>query len=173
MVLAFLLSLALAAADLGPEVGSTIPDAAPLSDALGDEGATIVFVRSVSWCPYCKTQVTELDDQAAAFEAEGRPLVFVSYDAPALQESFAESHSIESTFVADEGSAIIQAFGLLNEQHRPGSRAYGIPHPAVFVVDENGVIEAKLYEDDYATNSKSYRNRPAVETILAAVKEAD
>ncbi|NRA31563.1 MAG: hypothetical protein HRU11_15040, partial [Parvularculaceae bacterium] len=50
---------------------------------------------------------------------------------------------------------------------------YGIPHPAVFVVDENGVVEAKLYEEDYASNKKSYRNRPAVETILEAVQDAD
>ncbi|MEO1042466.1 MAG: redoxin domain-containing protein [Pseudomonadota bacterium] len=173
MLLALLLSLTLASADLGPEVGSTIPDTALLNDTLGDEGATIVFIRSVSWCPYCKTQVTELEDQAAAFAAEERPLVFVSYDPEVLQQVFADSEGIESPFVADEGSVIIKAFGILNEQHRPGSRAYGIPHPAVFVVDESGVVEAKLYEDDYATNSKSYRNRPAVETILEAVKNAN
>ncbi|MEM7740020.1 MAG: redoxin domain-containing protein [Pseudomonadota bacterium] len=170
MVLALFLSLTLAAADLGPEVGSVIPDSAPLSEALGDEGATIVFVRSVSWCPYCKSQVTELDNQAAAFDAADRPLVFVSYDSQALQQLFAESEGIESAFVADEGSAIIKAFGILNDEHRPGSRVYGIPHPAIFIVDENGVVEAKLYEEDYVTNSKSYRNRPAVETILEAVR---
>ena len=43
----------------------------------------------------------------------------------------------------------------------------------VFIVDEEGVVDAKLYEDDWATNDKSYRNRPAVETILDAVKDAD
>ncbi|MEO1656190.1 MAG: redoxin domain-containing protein [Pseudomonadota bacterium] len=173
MLLASLLSLTLAASGLGPALGSTIPEAEEFAHVMGEEGATIVFVRSVSWCPYCKTQVMELDEQAAAFEAEGKPLVFVSYDAPDVQATFAETQGIGSMLIADEGSEIIQAFGILNDEHRPGSRAYGIPHPAVFVVDENGVVEAKLYEEDYTTNSKSYRNRPAVETILEAVKEAD
>ncbi len=173
MLLASLLSVTLVAADLGPEVGATIPETEEFSDVMGDEGATIVFVRSVSWCPYCKTQVMELDEQAGAFEAEGKPLVFVSYDAADVQASFAQAQGIDSALIADEGSEIIQAFGILNEQHQPGSRVYGIPHPAVFIVDENGVVEAKLYEEDYATNDKSYRNRPAAETILEAVKEAD
>ncbi|GGY51107.1 peroxiredoxin family protein [Parvularcula lutaonensis] len=172
MLLAFLLSLALGA-DLGPAVGSTIPAAERFEAATGEEGATIVFVRSVDWCPYCKKQVAELDAEARAFAKEGRPLIFVSYDTPAKQMAFAEKMGIDAALISDEGSEIIKAFGILNEQHRPGSRVHGIPHPAVFIVDKNGVVEAKLYEDDYATNDKSYRNRPAVETILEAVRGAE
>jgi len=114
--------------------------------------------------------VMELDGERAMFDAEGRPLIFVSYDDVAKQEAFAKKQGITSGFVSDEGSELIKAFGILNESHRPGSRAYGIPHPTVFIVDENGVVEAKLFEQDWASNDKSYRNRPAVETILEAVK---
>ena len=159
--------------ELGPAVGSTIPEMDRFEQSMGDEGATIVFVRSVDWCPFCKKQVMELSAEATAFESEGRPLVFVSYDTPMKQKVFAKKNDLNGNFVADEGSAIIKSFGILNEDHAPGSRVYGIPHPAVFVVDENGVVEAKLYEEDYASNKKSYRNRPAVETILEAVQDAD
>lgn len=171
-----LLSLALSFflfAELGPEVGATIPQTERFEEALGEEGATIVFVRSVDWCPFCKTQVMELSEAAASFEAEDRPLIFVSYDSSELQQTFAARNEIEQTFIADEGSEIIKAFGILNENHRPGSRAYGIPHPSVFIVNEDGVVEDKLYEEDYITNSRSYRNRPAVDVILEAVREAD
>lgn len=172
MFLALLLSLAMSA-DLGPAVGTTIPEAERFEAAMGEEGATIVFVRSVDWCPFCKKQVAELDEEVAAFAEAGRPLVFVSYDSAATQEAFAERMDIDAALISDEGSSLIKAFGILNEQHRPGSRVYGIPHPAVFIVNEDGVVQAKLYEEDYATNDTSYRNRPAVETILEAVRTAE
>jgi peroxiredoxin len=172
-MLAALLSLVLMTAELGPPVGEAIPETQRFEGAMGEDGATIAFVRSVDWCPYCKAQVIELGAQAAAFANEGRPLVIVSYDSPKVQAAFAGEHDLDVRFVADEGSKLITAFGLLNETYRPGSRAYGVPHPAVFVVDEAGVVEAKLYEEDYAQNEKSYRSRPAFETIIEAVRKAD
>ncbi|MEM1409388.1 MAG: peroxiredoxin family protein [Pseudomonadota bacterium] len=159
--------------ELGPPVGSAIPETERFEAMMGDDGATIVFVRSVSWCPFCKRQVKDLAAEASSFSEAGKPLIVVSYDAPPLQRKFADRNALTVSFLSDEGSQVIRAFGLLNESHDPSSRVYGIPHPAVFVVDRNGVVQAKLYESDYASNSKSYRNRPAVETILAAVRGAD
>jgi peroxiredoxin len=155
---------------LGPGIGSTVPELARFEPLMGEEGATIVFVRSIDWCPYCKSQVQELAEMGQDFAEEGKPLVFVSYDTAAKQAAFSQNQGIEARFIADEGSELIEAFGLLNENHRPGSRAYGIPHPAVIIIDEEGVVEAKLYEEGYVTNDKSYRNRPAAETILDAVR---
>lgn len=172
MLLSLILSFMLAA-DLGLAVGSTIPQTEQFEEVMGEEGATIVFVRSVDWCPFCKTQVKELAEAAASFDEAGRPLVFVSYDSAEKQQMFASRQGIDEAFIADEGSALIKAFGILNEEHQPGSRAYGIPHPAVFIVDENGAVQAKLYEEDYATNNRSYRNRPAVDVILEAALSAD
>ena len=169
MLVALLLSL-FTLADLGTSVGETIPEPERFEQLMGDDGATIVFVRSVSWCPYCRKQVKELDEARASFDQAGRPLVFVSYDDTELQRSFARLQGIQSAFVSDQGSELIKAFGILNENHRPDSRVYGIPHPAVFIVDRDGVVNAKLFEQDWATNEKSYRKRPAVETILAAVE---
>lgn len=160
-------------AELGPAVGSTIPQTERFKPHMGEAGATIVFVRSVVWCPYCRKQVTELAGEADAFAAEGRPLVFVSYDDREKQAVFAEEQMIGAAFIADEGSELIRAFGILNENHAPGSRVHGIPHPIVLVVDAQGTVKAKLHEEDYATNARSYQSRPAVETILAAVRGAE
>jgi hypothetical protein len=38
------------------------------------------------------------------------------------------------------------------------------------VIDREGIVQAKLFEEDYATNTRSYRNRPAAETILEAAR---
>lgn len=159
-------------AGLGPDVGSIIPKADRFGPEMGDAGATLVFVRSVDWCPYCRTQVTDLAARSAEFEAEGRPLVFVSYDSAETQARFAREAGVDAAFIADEGSVLIRAFGLLNENHAPGTRAYGIPHPAVFIIDADGAVAAKLHETDWASSATSYRRRPAVEAILTAAREA-
>ncbi|MEE4211216.1 MAG: peroxiredoxin family protein [Parvularcula sp.] len=170
MMLTALLASLYLFAGLGPAPGTAVPQAERFAELGGDEGATLVFVRSVVWCPYCQNQVIELAAKAEDFEAAGRPLVIISYDKDEEQASFAEKHQLDLVFLSDEGSELIRAFGLLNEAHEPGSRAYGIPHPAVFVIDESGTVTARLYEEDYAVNDKSYRNRPAAETILRAAK---
>lgn len=172
MLLAVFFAMAMTTADLGPDIGAPIPARERIAPLMGPEGATLVFVRSVDWCPFCKRQVEELSSEAGAFAAEGRPLIFISYDAAETQEAFKQENGIDAAFIADERSSIIKAFGILNESHLPGSRVYGIPHPGIFIIDAEGVVKAKLYEADYATNTKSYQNRPAVERVLEAVRGA-
>jgi len=164
-------------AELGPVVGEQIPvDFSTIRDRQGnimvfddlsaENGSVIFFVRSVDWCPFCKRQAVDVNAHAAEFESRGLKPVFISYDTPEKQTKFAAKEDFSLTILSDVRSEVINAFGLLNESHSPGSRFYGIPHPAVFIVNPDGVILAKLYEEDYITNEKSYRNRPAVDVIL-------
>lgn len=165
------------AADLGPKIGAAIPHELTASDAtgaarafdnlVGPKGMALFFVRSVDWCPYCKAQTLSVDASRAEFEKRGLSVVFVSYDDPAKQRKFASEKSVSVTLLSDPTSEIIDAFGLRNEKHTSG-RFAGIPHPAAFIVKPDRTIAAKLFETDYATNDKSYVNRPEVGAILAA-----
>ena len=74
-----------------PDVGAAIPSITAKDqhgkeqsfDTLkGKNGITLVFIRSVEWCPFCQRQVMELDENAAKFKDAGYPVVIVSYDAP-------------------------------------------------------------------------------------------
>lgn len=168
-------------AELGPKVGATIPHDLSATDAsgaarrfdtlVGEKGMALFFVRSVDWCPYCKAQTLSVDAARADFEKRGLSVVFVSYDDPAKQRRFAAEKSVSVTLLSDPKSEIIDAFGLRNEKHTTG-RFAGIPHPAAFIVKPDRTIAAKLYETDYATNDKSYVNRPEVGAILAAADAA-
>jgi peroxiredoxin len=169
-------------AELGPPVGAAIPHdlsataqdgSAQTFDSLaGERGVALFFVRSVDWCPFCKAQVIDVSERAGDFAERGLNVVFVSYDPPEAQAAFKSQQNIGPTFLSDSAIEIINAFGLRNENYEEGSRAYGVPHPAVFIVGNDRVIAAKLYEEDYATNSRSYSKRPAVDAILSAVDEA-
>lgn len=169
------------AADLGPKIGAAIPHDLTATDAtgatrsfeslVGPKGMALFFVRSVDWCPYCKAQTLSVDAARAEFEKRGLSVVFVSYDAADKQKKFAAEKSLGVTLLSDPKSEIIDAFGLRNEKHVSG-RFAGIPHPAAFIVKPDGAIAAKLFETDYATNDKSYVNRPEVGAILAAADAA-
>jgi len=165
-------------AGLGPAVGEQIPHDLALGDApgfdglKGENGMALFFVRSVDWCPYCKAQVIEASGAYDDFAALGLEPVYLSYDTAEKQAAFAAQRDIAGSFVADPQSEIIKAFRLLNTNHKPGEFGYGIPFPAIFIVNGDGVVQARLYEEDYLTNAKSYQDRPAIEIVLEAAREA-
>lgn len=168
--------------ELGPPVGTTIPhdlsaetaggEAVNFAGLVGEKGLALFFIRSVDWCPFCRAQAVDVNKRVADFEARGLTVAFVSYDPPAKQKPFVEKWKFRPALISDEEIEIINAFGLRNEAHGEGGKFYGIPHPAVFIITPDRKIAAKLYEEDYATNDKSYRNRPAIDVILETADRA-
>ena len=164
------------APDLGPTLGDKIPHDLTVMTALGDEtsfqqltgekGLVLFFVRSVDWCPFCRAQAVDVNKRIAEFNDRGLNVAFVSYDAPTKQAPFVRKWGFEPALLSDEKIEVIEAFGLRNETHKEGSRFFGIPHPAVFIINNEKGIVGKLYEEDYISNAKSYRERPAVDVIL-------
>ncbi len=165
--------------ELGPAVGAVIPhdlkvetasgEATDFDALVGEKGLALFFVRSVDWCPYCRQQAIEVQKSLQAFKQRGINVAFVSYDQTAAQKRFADKWDFEPTLLSDPQIDIINAFGLRNMKHKEGSRFYGIPYPAVFIVTPARVVAAKLYEEDYAVNDASYKSRPAVDIILSAI----
>jgi hypothetical protein len=103
----------------------------------------------------------ELQGRYDDIRKRGLGLIAISYDSPDTLKRFADSRGIRFPLISDAGSAIIKRFGLLNDQHEPGSRSYGIPHPGTFVVDRKGVVTVRFFED-------AYQERYTTGAILAA-----
>ncbi len=151
---------------IGPVVGQPAPaldmvEAVGIEDSLvpGRNGTIIVFFRSADWCPYCKAQLLELNPATSTLAAAGWQLAALSYDSPAVLEAFATEQGIEFALLSDQGSEAIRAFNLFNDEMQPASRAYGIPHPAVVFIRNDGTVAAVLREQGYKT-------RPSVDSIL-------
>lgn len=96
-------------------------------------------------------------------------LFAISYDAVAILRDFAAAHGITYPLLADEGSHVIRALGLINERVREDHAVYGIkpnprhvdlPYPGVFVLDAAGVITQKRFYE-------SYRERETGSGLLA------
>lgn len=162
------------AEDLGPAVGTKAPDIGTrldqfgkprqLSDLMGRDGLVLFFFRSADWCPYCQAQLIDLIGGTAEIEKRGYRLAGLSYDSPETLEAFTAKRHPTYTLLSDPKSEIIDRYNLRDPQYPPGSRAYGVPRPIIFVLDTQGVIKAKLFEE-------SFKNRPPVSSIISKLDE--
>ena len=100
----------------------------------------------------------ELGTQQDALRKLGYGIAALSYDKPEALAHFAKRKNIGYPLLSDAESKVIQAWGILNE--KANGFAKGIPHPGLFIVNGNGIVEAKYFEDDYT-------ERMTVAAILA------
>jgi peroxiredoxin len=204
-VVAIALTAAVAAQDvrkvdvskLGPQVGATVPDfnladqqgkTRTLQSVMGPKGAMIVFYRSADWCPYCKTQLLELQSQYDTLRKDGLGLVGISYDSQEILAAFSQQHGITFPLLSDIGSDTIKRYGILNTVAEEGlgpnandpaiiaavklyvsanganERQRGIPFPGTFIVDRSGRVKARFFEDSYTV-------RNTVSNIRVRLKE--
>jgi peroxiredoxin len=165
---------AMSSGDASMMPGLKVGDRAPeftLKDANGHEVSlasllkkgkvALVFFRSADWCPYCKAQLKDLQDHLAAIEATGVQLVGISYDSTEVLAKSAPKIGVTFPLLSDVGSKTIDAFGIRN--HEATGRGVGIPHPAIFILDQSGVIRVKLMRE-------GFKERPDPSEIIAGVK---
>jgi peroxiredoxin len=145
--------------DLGPAIGATAPDIGtpadstgtprPLASLMGEKGMVLFFYRSAAWCPYCQLQLMNLNSGAADIAKRGYGLAGISYEKPPVNANFIAQKKIAYPLLSDPNSEVIDRYGLRDPQYKKGSRAYGVPRPIIFILNRDGVIRAKLYEDNY------------------------
>jgi len=161
-----------AAQELGPQVGARVPDigsppdqnGAPrtLQSLMGQNGLVLFFFRSADWCPYCQAQMVDLNTAVAAIERRGYRMAGISYDSPQILKTFIERRQIGYTLLSDPRSDIITRYGLRDPQYPPGSPAYGVPRPVIFILDKTGTIKATLYEE-------TYQKRPPASLVISTI----
>ncbi|MBI1197114.1 MAG: redoxin domain-containing protein [Phenylobacterium sp.] len=169
---ALLAPAARADAPFGPKVGTRAPEVGALADQngaprtltelAGPKGVVLMFYRSAGWCPFCQAQLMAMNAGAAEIESRGYRIVGVSYDDPEVTKAFTQRRGITYPLLSDKGSVVIDRWGLRDPQYAAGSRAYGVPRPAIFVIDRAGVIRASLAEE-------TYQKRPPVSEVVKAL----
>ena len=153
---------------LGPQVGQRAPDFR-LQDQQGKEwtrdsvmgpnGALLVFSRSADWCPYCKTLMIDLQNRLPELKAQGLGLAAITYDSTAVLADFSKRREIAFPLLSDPGSSTIKSYGILNTTVEENSSSYGIPFPGTLVIDREGLVTARFFEE-------GYRERTTVSSIL-------
>lgn len=158
--------------DLGPAVGSQVPTIGmpqdetgkprALETLAGEKGTVLFFFRSAAWCPYCQLQLMDLNSGVTELAKRGFKLAGISYEPPAVDADFIQKRGLKYPLLSDPKSEIIDRYKLRDPQYKKGSRAYGVPQPVIFILDQDGVVKAKLYED-------TYTKRPPVKSVLETI----
>jgi len=73
----------------------------------------------------------------------------ITYDKKEALAHFAQRRNIRYPLLSDLGSKVIRAFGILNVNVPPDDVYYGVPFPGTYVIDENGTVKSKYFEEDY------------------------
>ena len=107
--------------------------------------------------------MVELEESLDKYQKLGLGVTAISSDSAAVLKTFADRvGGFRYPLLADPEAKIIRQFGVLNRNIPHTFRSYGICHPGTFIVDENGVVQSKFFEENH-------RQRTTAETIL--VKE--
>ncbi len=136
-----------------------------LSSFRGKKNVVLVFYRGY-WCPYCITQLKEMRTLLDADLKRDTELLVVSVDADAqtkqaIGKIAADGTLPDFTFLSDPEHAVIGRYGVMN----PSGSRRGIPHPATYVIDRQGIIRWKDVQTDY-------KIRPTNSAISTALKAA-
>ncbi|MBK7928008.1 MAG: redoxin domain-containing protein [Bryobacterales bacterium] len=90
-----------------------------------------------------------MGQQAREFEARGIRLAAVTYDSPAMLAHFATRAGIGFPLLGDAKSEVIRRFGILNTNIPADSPFHGVPFPVTYLLDAQGVVRKKYFEEDY------------------------
>lgn len=98
----------------------------------------------------------ELQARSGELRSLGLGIAALTYDAPAPIKKFADERQIDLPVLSDQDHSIVQRYGILNREYEPGHRNYGIPYPGTFILDRDGRVLARYFEEEY-----QYRNTAA------------
>lgn len=91
----------------------------------------------------------ELRSRIQDFVAVGIDVFALSYDEPDALADFRDAYDITYTLLSDPSSKVIRQFGILNtligEDDHPW---FGIPYPGTYVVNSEGLISHKFFENN-------------------------
>jgi peroxiredoxin len=137
-----------------------------LSQYRGQKNVVLVFYRG-HWCPYCITQLKELRTLLDAELRKDAELLVISIDGDAetrmaVARIASDGVQPDFTFLSDPDHAVIDRYGVLN----PSGSRRGIPHPAAYVIDKQGVVRWRDVQTDYKV-------RPTNAAILTALKQVN
>lgn len=135
-----------------------------LNDITGDKGLILMFNRSSDWCGYCVLQMKQWNMNVQRFKDIGYNIAAVTYDDVTQQRVFAKKNGITYPVLSDDGSYLIMSFGLLNENYKPDSSYYGIPHPVIYVIRSDGLITHRF-------SNTGHQERPDIDMIYRVLNQ--
>jgi peroxiredoxin len=90
-------------------------------------------------------QLVQLQAKQKELADAGIQVVGISYDSVDILKELADKRKVAFPLLSDPDSKTIKAYGLLDAAAK--GKQEGIPYPGTFVVDQAGMIRAKLFHE--------------------------
>jgi len=155
------------------EVGDSIPDVklrteeneqVSLRKLLSEKPTVLIFYRG-GWCPFCNRHLQSLAGIEDDLDKAGTQLLAISMDQPAKLKATPDRDKLHYRLLSDSDAVAVKAFGIafkvddatvekyktygINLDAASGKEHHILPHPAVFIVNTNGVIRFAHVNPDY------------------------
>ena len=151
-----------------------------LTEYLAKGLVVLVFYRG-TWCPYCNLQLKIYQDILPELKKTGAKLIAISPQTPDNSLSIKEKNKLEFEVLSDPGNMVSRKYTTVFKNADAPVQAMQelgvdfnsfyaddsgeLPVPAVFVVDQKGIIRFAKAE------SGDYRQRVEPQEILDALKQ--
>ena len=132
--------------------------------AVEKQPAVLIFYRG-GWCPYCSTQLSQLQTIEAELREMGYQILAISPDRPEKLTESVGKHDLTYMLLSDHAMGAGRAFGIafrVDDATLEKYKGYGIdlnaasgethhllPVPAVFIVGTDGIIKFSHANPDY------------------------
>ena len=160
-----LAQIADSAEDISPLlIGEKIPNV-PLQDANGKTVATneilnkktVLIVYRGGWCPYCNSQLSEMQEIEKQVIDLGYQIVAVSPDAPNYLKETQEKEKLNYLLFSDSEGTFAQALGIAFKKEKPkldkfseGKNPGFLPVPTVYILNNKREIEFLYINPKYS-----------------------
>ena len=146
-------------------------------DRLCKKGPVVIMFYRGSWCPYCKTHLTRVQDSLQYLVDKGASVVVITSEAPQYIEKMVEKMKLTFSIIHDADYRIMQDYAVgfkVNEYTVPAKTykftynnmiKYGVdgmqilPVPATYVIGQDKKIK-------YAHFRRDYKKRATIQSIL-------
>jgi peroxiredoxin len=165
-------------------IGESIPDVqvlglnnqpVSLRAEVAKKPTILVFYRG-GWCPFCNKQLAELRTLEPDLQKMGYQLVAISTDSPENLKATLDKQQLSYSLFSDADVMAAQAFGLAFKAPAPyaatlekGSGGKNVekllPVPAVFLVNQSGVIKFEYINPNFKERISSKLLMAAAETM--------
>ncbi len=157
----------------GLSVGDTAPEFTginqqgkkiQLSELVKSGSVVILFYRG-EWCPYCNKQLKNLQDSLQLITDKGASVVAISPENSHNRNLTIEKTKAEFNLISDEHSQIMKNYKVAYEMdagtrekykgygivltERNGSNGNELPVPAVYIINRQGKITYRFFDQDY------------------------
>jgi len=169
-----------------PDVSVKTADASEvkLREAVETQPAVLIFYRG-GWCPFCTRHLMALAEVEKDLAAAGFQILAISPDQPAKLAETPDREKLSYTLLSDSSMAAAKAFGItfkvpgelvakyksdyqIDLEAASGETHHLLPHPAVFLVDQKGVIRFAHVNEDYKTRLEATEILKAVRELKSA-----